>query len=198
MLNQYHRTSRILDSEQVLIVDDNPTTLEVLNNLLLNAGHKTLLAKNGLQAINLLYEHKPAIVISDWMMPKMDGLKFCQTLQSLKEDYFIYFIMLTIKSEKKEILKAFGEGIDDFVSKPFDPDELLARVNVGIRMASMCNELCEKAKRTNKLNAELSRLNAKLKKTAATDPLTGLLNRRQGMLKLKEMWNLAARYQRTF
>ena len=57
MLNQYHRTSRILGSEQVLIVDDNPTTLEVLNNLLLKAGHKTLLAKNGLQAINLLYEY---------------------------------------------------------------------------------------------------------------------------------------------
>jgi diguanylate cyclase (GGDEF)-like protein len=198
MSNNYNRKPVILGSEQVLIADDDSMTLDILNTHLLSAGYKTLLAKNGLQAVKLLYEHKPAIVISDWMMPKMDGLKFCQTIKSLKEDYFIYFIMLTVKSEKKEMLQAFSEGIDDFLAKPFDHDELLARVNVGIRMASLYNDLNEKAEKTKKLNADLSNLNKKLRKIAVTDDLTGLFNRRQGMLKLKEMWNMAERYERTF
>jgi two-component system, cell cycle response regulator len=198
MSNRYEQKYRIMDNEQILIVDDDSTTLEFLNKHLQSAGHKTLLAKNGLQAIDMLYEHRPTIVVCDWMMPKMDGLKFCQTIKSLQEDYFIYFIMLTVKSGKNEILEAFGEGIDDFLSKPFDPGELLARINVGIRMASLYNELSEKTKKTNKLNADLSNLNAKLKKTSITDALTGLFNRRQSMVKLKEMWNMAERYERIF
>ncbi len=190
--------SKLWGNEQILVVDDDRTNLKLLKKYLTEAGYKPLFAQNGLQALDILYEHRPAIVICDWLMPKLNGIELCRAINLLKNDYFIYFIMLTIQSEKSHLLEAFDSGVDDFLCKPFDRDELLARVGVGVRIGSLCSELNEHIVKFHKLNTNLNRLNAKLQKTAITDNLTSLLNRRQGILKLRELWDLAKRYGQSF
>lgn len=190
--------SKLRDNEQVLIVDDDRATLALLKKPLIDAGYKLLIAQNGLQALDILYECKPAIIICDWLMPKLNGIELCQAVNSLKDDYFIYFIMLTVQSKKHHLLEAFVAGVDDFLCKPFDTDELLARVGVGVKIGNLCNELNEQVGKVYRLNGELNYLNTKLQKMAVTDSLTGLLNRSQGILKLSELWDTAKRYGHTF
>ena len=203
MTTEYHSgyrkvKNKLWGNEQVLIVDDDRTALALLKRSLADAGYKPLIAQNGLQALDILYEYKPAMIICDWLMPKLNGIELCQAVNSLKEDYFIYFIMLTVQSQKNDLLEAFNAGVDDFLCKPFDKDELLARVEVGARIGGLCNELNEQVVRSNRLNSELNSLNIKLQKMAITDNLTGLSNRRQAMLKLREMWDMAQRYEQSF
>lgn len=190
--------SRLWGNEQVLIVDDDRVTLELLEKHLADAGYKPLVAQNGLQALDILYERKPAMVICDWLMPKLNGIELCRAVNTLKDDYFIYFIMLTVQSEKNHLMEAFDAGVDDFLRKPFDRDELLARVAVGVRIGSLCNELNEQIVKVRRLNGELNCLNIKLQQTAITDNLTGLPNRRRGILKLNELWDRARRYGHPF
>ena len=190
--------NKLWGNEQILVVDDDRTTLELLKKTLTDAGYKPLIAENGLQALDILYECKPAIIICDWLMPKLDGIEFCKAVNSLKEEYFFYFIMLTIQSEENYLLEAFNAGVDDFLCKPFDKDELLARIKVGLRIGSLCNELNDHVTKVHRLNNELNHLNTELQKTAVTDNLTGLLNRQQGILKLRSLWETAKRYGQTF
>ncbi len=183
------------DRACILVVDDDPVALETVAHCLASGGHTPFKAASGLQAIEAMRARRPSIVLCDWLMPGMDGLELCRRIKSQTADPFIYFIMLTVQSDKKHLKEAFQTGADDFLSKPFHPDELLARINAGIRMVDLYEELTEHNIVAQRLNAELSQLNARLRQTVSTDELTGLFNRRHGMGKLKELWAMANRYQ---
>ncbi len=183
-----------LGSEQILVVDDDQTSLHLLDKNLTDAGYSVHLATNGLRAIDSLYEYKPSIVISDWIMPKMTGIQFSQAINQFKQQHFIYFIMLTIRTRSEHLVKAFQSGVDDYICKPFNREELLMRVNVAARTVHMYNVLSRQAEKARRLNAELSRSNQKLKQMSITDPLTKLRNRRQSMTVLKDLWHMAQRY----
>jgi len=83
----------------------------------------------------------PDLVLSDWMMPGMDGLEFCRAFRTLSGDEYRYFILLTSKSEKNEIAQGLDAGADDFLTKPVSPDELRARISAGARILGMQREL---------------------------------------------------------
>jgi PleD family two-component response regulator len=104
--------------------------------------------------------------------------------------------MLTSHSDKRRLLDAYQAGVDDFVSKPFDQEELLARVRAGIRSAKLHDELTLKAAGSQAVNAQLATMNSRLERLSITDELTGLFNRRHAMYRLEEQWALAARYGR--
>ena len=183
------------DRACILVVDDDPAALETVASCLAAGGHTPFKAASGFQAIEAIRARRPSSILCDWLMPGMDGLELCRRIKSQTADPFIYFIMLTIQSDKEHLKEAFQAGADDFLSKPFHPEELLARINAGIRMVDLYEELTEHNLAAQHLNAELSQLNARLRLTTNTDELTGLFNRRHGMSMLKELWSMADRYE---
>ncbi|HZK81396.1 MAG TPA: response regulator [Humisphaera sp.] len=189
-------TSSDPHSCKILIVEDDPVVREKLVELLAGTGEPIFQATNGVEAMRVLDEHRPRLLVSDWVMPKMDGVELCGHIRRDVSIEPIYFIMLTAHSEKERLLDAYRAGVDDFVAKPFDAEELLARVRAGIRSGKLHDELVRKATGSQALNAQLTQLNSRLEKLAITDELTGLFNRRHAMSRLEEQWALVERYGR--
>lgn len=118
---------------KILIADDNRSSRVLLEEFAVEWGYEPVLASDGLQAYNILNrENGPRLAILDWMMPGMDGPDICQKIKALGGP-FCYFILLTSRGEKKDMLAGLGAGADDFLRKPVDPDELKIRLAVGVR-----------------------------------------------------------------
>jgi len=194
-------------AECILVVDDDASSLELVKGYLEAAGYQVLTANSALKALRLLQEYRPAVVLSDWLMPGMDGLELCRQIRRQTGDpnrqesrlaaapaQFCYFIMLTINSDKDRLMEAFATGVDDFLAKPFHQGELLARIGAAVRMARLCKELLERTATAERLNTELEALNRKLRQQASTDDLTGLCNRRFAMHRVRELWAYSDRY----
>jgi putative two-component system response regulator len=181
---------------KILVVEDDPLLLEKLTELLRATGEQVYPTASGEEALRILAEHGPRVVVSDWVMPPPDGVELCRRIRARPDAAPVHFIMLTAHSEKGRLLDAFQAGVDDFLSKPFDPEGLLARVRAGIRTAKLYDELLSRATGSQALNAQLAMMNSRLERLAITDELTGLFNRRHAMLRLEEQWALAERYGR--
>jgi two-component system chemotaxis response regulator CheY len=149
---------------QVLVVDDSPVYRKLIEHALEDGGYTPLFAQNGREALDLYAQHAPAIVITDWMMPDFSGPELCERIRSHAQRAYTYIIVLTSISEKDNVVKGLAAGADDYLTKPFDPGELLARIGVG--------------RRTIGLHREIEAKNKLLDEMAHTDPLTGLPNRR--------------------
>jgi two-component system cell cycle response regulator len=149
---------------QVLVVDDSPVYRKLVEHALDGSPYSLLFAKSGREALELFARYLPAIVISDWMMPDLSGLDLCQRLRADVHRGYTYIILLTSIAEKNNVVKGLAAGADDYLTKPFDPGELLARIGVGRRIIDLHRQIDAK----NKLLEDL----------AHTDPLTGLPNRR--------------------
>ena len=181
---------------KLLIVEDDPVLLEEIAKLLATTGEPVLRATNGEEALKLWTEWLPRVVVSDWVMPKKDGVELCRNIRELSRSEPTHFIMLTAHSDKSRLLDAYQVGVDDFIAKPFDHEELLARVRAGIRTAKLHDEWVRKAAGSKALNAQLASVNSRLERLSITDELTGLFNRRHAMFRLEEQWALAERYAR--
>ncbi len=116
----------------VLVIDDDVVLRELLGEHLRDAGYTPLLAADGLQGLRLLFEHRPALVVLDVMMPGMDGWETCQRIRELSD---VPIIMLTAKGETDDRLRGFDLGVDDYVVKPFDFRELIARIGAVLHRA---------------------------------------------------------------
>jgi diguanylate cyclase (GGDEF)-like protein len=149
---------------QVLVVDDSPVYRKLIEHTLEDGGYSPLFAKNGREALALYSQHAPAIVITDWMMPDFSGPELCERIRGHAQRTYTYIIVLTSISEKDSVVKGLAAGADDYLTKPFDPGELLARIGVG--------------RRTIGLHREIDAKNKLLQEMAHTDSLTGLPNRR--------------------
>ncbi len=123
---------------QVLVVDDDVTTLAVLKGILTEAGYAVSTAGDGQQALNQLHEYgAPRLVISDWTMPGMDGLELCRQIRQGGLPGYVYFILLTGRTRTQDIITGLSAGADDFIIKPFEPAELLVRVRAGERIVGL-------------------------------------------------------------
>ena len=121
----------------VLIVDDDEIATMVLGDALTKAGHTVDTACNGREALEMLRTGVCRMIVSDWEMPVMSGIDLCRAVRSEDMFGYIYFILLTSKNNKRERVEGLTAGADDFVGKPFDPPELLARIGAGERISSM-------------------------------------------------------------
>ncbi|WP_425471851.1 PP2C family protein-serine/threonine phosphatase [Ruegeria sediminis] len=129
---------------RVLVVDDSRLQRRILTGSLRKWGFEVIEADCGEAALDLCRDDPPDLVLSDWVMPGMSGLEFCQAFRRLEADNYAYFILLTSKSEQNEVAQGLDAGADDFLVKPLGADELRARISAGARILSMQRELSEK------------------------------------------------------
>lgn len=152
---------------EILVAEDDPTSRHILKALLGKWGYRVKLACDGAQAWEALQENSvPRLVILDWMMPHMDGLEICKRLRSqeAQTDHYTYIILLTAKGAKDDVIQGMEAGADDYLVKPFDPQELRVRLRAGERIIQ--------------LQLQLHAAQEELKRQSMADPLTGILNRR--------------------
>jgi putative two-component system response regulator len=122
---------------QVLIVDDDEIARELLSNALKQAGYRVRVAADGREALAILRSAPFRIVISDWIMPEMDGIELCRQIRAGDFPNYIYVILLTSRDRTADIVDGLTAGADDFITKPFDPAELCVRVRAGERILSL-------------------------------------------------------------
>jgi len=149
---------------RILVAQDDLAHCRVLQNLLAKWGHEVEAVCDGDQAWQVLQRpDAPSMVVLDWMMPGMDGIDVCRKLRERKRDLRPYVILLSGKGQKADLIEGISDGADDYVTKPFDPDELRVRILAGERILN--------------LQIESLTIMEALRKQASHDYLTGLPNR---------------------
>ncbi|MHC9544302.1 MAG: response regulator transcription factor [Vulcanimicrobiota bacterium] len=133
---------------KILIAEDDFTSRRILEILLLQWGYEVIVTSDGSEAWEVLQkEDAPPLVILDWMMPGKDGREICSLIRGKrKSEVPHYVILLTSKSFKEDIVTAFDAGADDYITKPFDREELKARIKVGERIVSLQTTLAKQVK----------------------------------------------------
>lgn len=180
----------------IVIAEDEPASRALLTRQLQKAGYEVTPCENGKIALDAIREKISCVVVADWMMPVMDGLELCRSIRGLSEMQalsFVYIILLTAHSGKEQIVAGLEAGADDYLTKPYHKEELLARLRAGERLFSLQAELLNRQIDLRKANNGLACLNEELTRLANTDMLTGLNNRRYLFERLYEAWALAER-----
>lgn len=165
---------------QILVVDDSPFYRKLVEQSLSKERYRVLFAKDGRKALRLFAEHSPSVVITDWSMPDLCGLELCKRIRSEFRGNYVYLILVTGNAEKEHVIEGLAGGADDYLTKPFHPGELVARVGVGRRMIE--------------LHRQIEAKNRQLEELALTDPLTGLPNRRAVDVWAGRQFSAAARH----
>jgi len=147
---------------RILIAEDSPVCRKLLEAILADQPYELHSVANGREALDAFAQFRPDIIITDAVMPELSGVDLCRQIRKLPNQ-FTYIILVTQNSRKDEIISGLDAGADDYVIKPFDEGELLARIRVGCRTVQMGREIETKS--------------ALLEKAARTDHLTGLPNR---------------------
>ncbi len=147
---------------KILVIDDHGATRLLLKRDLKLEGHEVALAKNGLEGLVLARHIRPALIICDWMMPNVDGLEVCQRVKTDRELASTFFILLTCKAELADRVQGLDAGADDFLSKPVDPSELLARVRAGLRLYQSQRALTQANQQLSKTLQELQETQTQL------------------------------------
>jgi sigma-B regulation protein RsbU (phosphoserine phosphatase) len=127
--------------DKVLIVEDEKDTRFILEKLLSRNNYDVASAVNGEEALEVLKTFSPKVILADWTMPVLDGLALCNILKSDDSFKLIYFIILTARSSLKDRIMGLDVGADDFLVKPVENQELLARIRSGIRIFNLQSEL---------------------------------------------------------
>lgn len=122
---------------KALVVDDDPLSLRLLRNYLEKWGYEVTQATDGAAAWALLQEDDYPLVIADWMMPEMDGVDLVRRIRATSQPGYVYCILLTARSQKEDLVEGMDAGADDFLSKPFDRDELRVRLREGERIVTL-------------------------------------------------------------
>jgi len=147
------------EPNRVLLAEDHYVSRLLLERNLSNWGYTVTTAEDGEEALSILEsEDAPPLAILDWMMPKMDGMEVCTRVREQLNRPYVYMVMLTAKSRKDEIAEGLHAGADDYVIKPFDLDELQARLAVGVRVAELERALECKVRDMESAIADVKRL----------------------------------------
>ena len=148
----------VTQTHRVLVVDDSRLQRRILCKLLARWGYQVSEAASGQEALSLFMEQEFDFVLSDWMMPGMLGTELCQRLRDLGREDYCYVILLTSKSEVREIAEGLNAGADDFLTKPVNAEELRARLSAGQRIVQIQREMVEKNRLITRTLHEISTL----------------------------------------
>jgi len=149
---------------KILIADDSIVSRHLLEATLRKWGYEVMVACDGAEALDLLQrEDAPALIILDWMMPGMTGVEVCRRIRERDSEPYTYILLLTSKSQKEDLIEGMEAGADDYITKPFDQNELQVRLRAGIRLVD--------------LQTQLLKAREDLRDQATRDSLTRLWNR---------------------
>ncbi len=126
---------------KILVVDDDNYIRSFLQKRLTALGYEVHLAEDGKLGLAAAEKLHPQLIVSDWMMPEMDGTEFCKQVKKHPELKYTYFILLTARDTSEDKIEGMELGADDFMTKPFNDKELVARINVGLRITALQQEL---------------------------------------------------------
>jgi diguanylate cyclase (GGDEF)-like protein len=158
---------------RVLAAEDNPVFQSMLRTLLTRWGYTVIMARDGVEAWDVLEaDDAPRLAVLDWMMPGIDGVEICRRLRSLNREPYIYIVLLTARTQSEDLIQGMDAGADDYLTKPFNAQELRVRMRAGRRILELQDAL---------------------RQQAIYDGLTGLLNRNSILAKLDEEVARAAR-----
>jgi len=136
-----HNLERTELSSKVLLVDDDTSARMILNRVLSKAGYKVREAKDGKEALEISREYQPDVMMIDWMMPEMDGEQLASRIKNDPDLRFTYIILLTARTDIKDRVRGLEAGADDYITKPAQHQEVLARVQSGMRVRELQNEI---------------------------------------------------------
>ncbi len=165
---------------EVMLVEDSRTQALKFQMMLESHGYHVSVAQNGLEAMNMLLNSQTSIVISDWIMPEMDGSELCRAIRKHDFGNYVYIILLTAKDSKNDIIEGLEAGADDYLTKPVDDAELIARLTT--------------AERVIRLESSLKQRNKEIALLSITDPLTKIFNRGYLNDNLPKAFKRAVRY----
>ncbi len=166
----------------ILVAEDNPVSRKLLEKTLEKAGYEVASARDGREALGLFDERFFPIVLTDWMMPEMSGPELCRAIRGKSGNSYVFMILLTAKDSKEDIVEGLEAGADDYLTKPFNRAELMARLKTATRILE--------------LERSLKKANEEIKALSITDPLTGCFNRGYLNEKLPREIKRANRYSR--
>lgn len=164
----------------ILIAEDNPVARKLLEKTLVKAGHEVVSVENGRKALELFNKRFFPIILTDWMMPEMDGLELCRAIRESTSEGYVFIVLLTAKDSKDDIISGLEAGADDYLTKPINHAELIARLNTGRRILE--------------LERSLKDAYEEIRLLSITDPLTGCYNRGYMTNKLPQEITRARRY----
>jgi len=165
----------------ILIVEDDPVSRRLLEKILVKAGHEFVSVENGRKALEEFKERFFPIVLTDWIMPEMNGLELCRAIRERTNTGYVFTVLLTAKDSKDDIVAGLEAGADDYLTKPVNQAELIARIKTGIRILE--------------LERSLKRANREIRILSITDPLTGCYNRGYMTERLPQEIKRAKRYR---
>jgi diguanylate cyclase (GGDEF)-like protein len=169
-----HRPMRVLAAE------DNLVFQSMLKTMLTRWGYEAVMARDGNEASNILAgKDAPRLAVLDWMMPGIDGVEICRRIRSANREPYVYILLLTARTESQDLIEGMDAGADDYLTKPFNAQELRVRIRAGRRILD--------------LQEELLQAREALREQATHDGLTGLLNRTSILEKLDDELSRAAR-----
>jgi diguanylate cyclase (GGDEF)-like protein len=178
---------------EVLLVEESDSQRLTLRALLESLGFVVREARNGLEALARLGERHASIVVTDLVMPELDGIGLCRAVRATTTSLVSYIIILSGVGEQQKIIEALDAGADDFLGKPVNRRELEARLRAARRVVELQWRLNREAEQLRALNTRLEVANRQLASAALTDPLTGLPNRRSLLETLSQEWSRTAR-----
>jgi diguanylate cyclase (GGDEF)-like protein len=153
-----------ISCDRVLIAEDDAMSRKILQSWLENWGYRVTVAENGAIAWDILQrEHPPELLILDWVMPEIDGMELCRRIRDRQHSPYQYILLVTARDEKEDVVRGLDAGADDYLTKPLDRNELLARLRAGERILT--------------LQRDLIQAREDLRFQATHDALTGIWNR---------------------
>lgn len=147
----------------ILVVDDDIVSRAIIQKYLHKAGFEVISAGNGKEALSLFSQRFYPIMLTDWMMPEINGPQLCRMIREKKTDGYVFIILITARDTKNDIVSGLESGADDYLTKPIHRAELIARIETGIRIL--------------RLEQSLKNANEEIRLLSITDPLTGCFNR---------------------
>jgi diguanylate cyclase (GGDEF)-like protein len=148
----------------ILVVEDDPISRTLLQKILVHKGYEVTAVENGQQALTLYSTRFFPLVITDWVMPKVNGLELCRSIRERPLEGYVYILLLTAKNSRKDIIEGLESGADDYLTKPINEAELSARIKTGQRVIE--------------LETSLRKANEEIRLLSRKDHLTGCFNRR--------------------
>jgi len=173
---------------RILVVDDDRTLRKLLTTVVRESGCETIEAGDGEEGLAKALELRPDIIVTDWLMPALDGIGLVRAIRANGTGYRPYIILVTVLDDDGKLVEAFDAGVDDFIGKPLRTKVIAARLRAGEQIVRLQRENESYIEELETYSRQLASSNLRLRELTVTDELTGLPNRRYAMERIQQEW----------